>query len=520
MRSEAAAFAILLLAAAAFPVAAAAEAPPEPTVGHGFFDAALPILVEGDSITRANDAILLARGGGAPFRLTLTAESLVVERSYARMVSVDHPLSSRDNLFDYYEWDERESRDEFGVASVSLVRAGEQSTAFLHARGADAYSLEASDVPNAGILTAQPSSRFRSEDADVETRGDAVVGGDDPVEFGLDYAYDVPHFLFDAPGATFRAVGNFSLFVWDADFVVAPADGNTATYRTGQHADDPGSPVREEEVGNAVLRVVNGVLTVEAPARGVVASPGLDVLVDGNVVLPNAVGGFSDGTTRYEATGLPTSLEGDLLYSFSLLSDSTDRALVSVSGSLASITLEPVRTMDRATFLGTPAAQAAAVTGGVVVLAASTLLLARRGDLGALRARPRARVGPDEDAAQSAVLALERGDEALALRLFDRAVKERPEDVVLLVDYGAALEGAGRLGEARDCFERAVRLDPTRAESHYYYSRVLLALGLTSSALPHLQRALLLDPRLREMARDDRGFRGFADHPSFLSLVG
>jgi len=106
-----------------------------------------------------------------------------------------------------------------------------------------------------------------------------------------------------------------------------------------------------------------------------------------------------------------------------------------------------------------------------------------------------------------------------AIPLLDRVLRRRPDDAGVLVDRAWCLEEAGRVDDARAGYEAALRVAPSNAEAHYYYARTLARLRLTTGAMAHLTRALALDERLAEMARDERAFRDLAGHPSFVALV-
>jgi tetratricopeptide (TPR) repeat protein len=107
-----------------------------------------------------------------------------------------------------------------------------------------------------------------------------------------------------------------------------------------------------------------------------------------------------------------------------------------------------------------------------------------------------------------------------ALPHLDRLLHRDPEDASLLMDRALCLEETGRLHEARAGYEAALGQQPQNAELHYYYARVLARLRMTTAAMAHLTRALALDARLAELARAERAFRDFSDHPGFIGLVG
>jgi tetratricopeptide (TPR) repeat protein len=97
-------------------------------------------------------------------------------------------------------------------------------------------------------------------------------------------------------------------------------------------------------------------------------------------------------------------------------------------------------------------------------------------------------------------LAFERGDIALALQLFDRAIAARPDHVEALVNRGAVLSRMGRLVEAAEVTERALAVEPNRMRALINAARYRGALGDIARARAHAERALRLDPRQAEAA--------------------
>jgi Flp pilus assembly protein TadD len=73
------------------------------------------------------------------------------------------------------------------------------------------------------------------------------------------------------------------------------------------------------------------------------------------------------------------------------------------------------------------------------------------------------------------------------------------------VDYGAALQGAGRLDEAVDQYNLALGFDPHNAKAHYNLATALVAQSKIDAGIQHFEEALRLDPK-GEDYRYDYGY--------------
>ncbi len=485
--------------------------------GTGFFDAAMPAGFHGELTVSALNGIAFGRGFGLAIDLIASGESIVVERTSTTKTTVNHPapgvlpVGPGNPVMSRNEDPTTEVTD-FASATLAVTRSGAESTLLVHPTGDDAYVVNATSVGSFAV-NATPGEEFRTHEKPVE-----AGAGSSRILYSLEYAYDVGHFRVDGSTFAIAVAGDFSLFLWDADFDVTDASGSQASFRTGVHADDAGALVTAEEEANAIVHVRNGTLSLQPVPVAAIAAPRLGAAIRGDVLLPRSVGGFATPSARYEANGVDAMLTGEFAASFVLVEQRFDRALVSMTGRVDHVSLESVKPLPEREFLGSPAAKATAASGAVLLVAGSTFLLVRNRDAIAMRVRPRGRRAI-ADAREAAVAALERGEDDAAAALFARALLGTPDDVVLLIGHGAVLERLGRFEKARENYERAIRLDPDRAECHYYYSRVLVALGLTTGAVPHLQRALLLDPRLRDMADHDPGLRPLLRDAAFVSVL-
>ncbi len=87
-----------------------------------------------------------------------------------------------------------------------------------------------------------------------------------------------------------------------------------------------------------------------------------------------------------------------------------------------------------------------------------------------------------------------RPDEAIAA--VQAALRAEANDEVLYNELGTLFLEAGSLPEARECFERAIGLNPNFAVAHYNLAVVHERQGSADAAIAYHRRTLALDPRL------------------------
>jgi tetratricopeptide (TPR) repeat protein len=83
-----------------------------------------------------------------------------------------------------------------------------------------------------------------------------------------------------------------------------------------------------------------------------------------------------------------------------------------------------------------------------------------------------------------------KGDAQTALAYFERAHRLLPAYFILEINLGIALAQLNRHSEAEPHFARALALEPTRYEPHYFYGRWLHQQGRSLDALPQLEQAV------------------------------
>lgn len=86
-----------------------------------------------------------------------------------------------------------------------------------------------------------------------------------------------------------------------------------------------------------------------------------------------------------------------------------------------------------------------------------------------------------------------------ARRFVEQAVAHRGDQAEVRMALGLIYGKMGRLGESARQFSEAVRLDPRSATGHAQLGMILMMQDQHARAMPHLERALLLDPGLYEL---------------------
>jgi tetratricopeptide (TPR) repeat protein len=93
-----------------------------------------------------------------------------------------------------------------------------------------------------------------------------------------------------------------------------------------------------------------------------------------------------------------------------------------------------------------------------------------------------------------ALILVESGDLAGALKEFKQTLALRPESAAASFNVGFALLAAGQPGDARRFFEQALKADATYARAHDGLGRALQATGDLAGAIGHYREAVRLSP--------------------------
>jgi len=84
---------------------------------------------------------------------------------------------------------------------------------------------------------------------------------------------------------------------------------------------------------------------------------------------------------------------------------------------------------------------------------------------------------------------------------------------------GYDLLHAGDLEGAREAFERALKLEPTRASAHFNLARIAARLGDKSKVIEHFARAVELQPDYKDRLDEDPDLKPFKEDPDMLERL-
>src|SRR5216117_2891626 len=134
-------------------------------------------------------------------------------------------------------------------------------------------------------------------------------------------------------------------------------------------------------------------------------------------------------------------------------------------------------------------------------------LLQRKGD-----------VNGDVCALAAACLGAE-GDYLEAARIDRLLCEAEPHNPQGWNSLGFDLFNAGDIEGALGAFQRAVKLEPTRASAHYNIARIAARMGDQSKAIEHFARAVELQADYQDRLDEDPDLRPFKDDPEMLGRL-
>jgi tetratricopeptide (TPR) repeat protein len=121
--------------------------------------------------------------------------------------------------------------------------------------------------------------------------------------------------------------------------------------------------------------------------------------------------------------------------------------------------------------------------------------------------------GPERDVAQRA---------RLHIAMCDRRLEQPPVKLGSAEDYynyAIALLNTRNFREARAHLERGIEIAPDADHIHYALALARALDGDSSGAFESLKRAIELEPRNRQIARQDADFASIANQPPFDALL-
>ena len=95
-----------------------------------------------------------------------------------------------------------------------------------------------------------------------------------------------------------------------------------------------------------------------------------------------------------------------------------------------------------------------------------------------------------------------------------------PRNADELYDRGVYALNIGDFSQARQFFEKALRLRPDEPYLLYSLAATHAQAGALDQALDYLKRSIQLQPRLRTQAYNDVDFIGLRENKQFLELLG
>lgn len=428
-------------------------------------------------------ALFVVAPEDAVYSWTLTGATLVVERETVPYTQASTPRTGPITSYG----DTR--RETLTFTDAELTGEGAEDT--------QALLLEATD---AATVQARMGAGFELdavEDPKVDQSGtdrvDSPQGASDVV---ISKTLEGQHLRILADASSYEIAGDFTITLVGPDYQLRAAEG-TYEGHTGQRVtSDVGGLVREGEDEIQRITITGGRLVLDAPVGAQLYTPRTSLAFTGALTATDPDGEFP--------LPLPTT-DGRSWAGTGIL----DLALL--DGHLAADAPAPI----------TPAGTLQAPrTPPLLAMGLTALALAALGGLALLLALRRRAAAHEGDALELAILAMHDRRYDDALPHLDRALARAPHDARLLLDRALCLENTGRLPDARDAYEAALRAEPFNAETHYYYARTLTRLRNSTAALAHLGRALSLDARLTELARKESSFHAYRDHPQFARLIG
>jgi len=117
------------------------------------------------------------------------------------------------------------------------------------------------------------------------------------------------------------------------------------------------------------------------------------------------------------------------------------------------------------------------------------------------------------------VIELASGKHTEALYTTGKAIERFPDDTDLMNNMATALMGMGRLNSAEDTLLKAIKIKPDDSSLNYNLACVYARSGIRMTALVYLDKAIMLDPKLKESARTDPDLDRLRDMKPFKEII-
>ena len=134
--------------------------------------------------------------------------------------------------------------------------------------------------------------------------------------------------------------------------------------------------------------------------------------------------------------------------------------------------------------------------------------------------RPQAGPGEDAAAGYEKARALHReGRLSDAAKGYEKVISMDPGHVAALNNRGVLYLHQKNYAEARKCFEKATRLRPGYVDPYYNLACVSAAEGRLQLSLRYLEKAVSMDPHVRDWAQKDPDLDPLRGLPRFREMV-
>ena len=106
-----------------------------------------------------------------------------------------------------------------------------------------------------------------------------------------------------------------------------------------------------------------------------------------------------------------------------------------------------------------------------------------------------------------------------AIKCYDHALAIDPKYVYALINKGTTLSTLGRHEEALKCYNDVLAIDPNSVRALYNKSCVYSLMGNIDKSLEFLKKAITLDSKYKELAKDDEDFQNIRKNLEFKKLM-